>query len=313
MHFLEKHHAQFDTPIESVHQVLKKVTSRAPIKHYKIIGGYDNEVFNVEVEGGQEFVVRINQVPTIGFENERRAIDQCHQAGLPVPEVLYLGKIDSQGKLLDVMIQPKIIGKTMCDGWGKYSDVQREQLLQQMGEIMRKMHDIDAGGFRCRQADEVWDYNNWGEYMNDVVEQSVTNAKYLEELGLKKEQIARVLKLVELLRDEYNEVSPVMCHADLGLSHFFVDEGKIVGLIDFGDWQGNHPVFDFVRLAIDDRINLQEVLAGYGDDIDNFDTLLALYINKCMIGLTKHIFQIKDYNKIEAYRNIFEKNLENLS
>jgi aminoglycoside phosphotransferase (APT) family kinase protein len=57
-------------------------------------------------------------------------------------------------------------------------------------------------------------------------------------------------------------------HGDCQSGHFFLDDGAVSGVIDWADTGVGDPLADLAVLTIDHRHRLDDVLAGYGDDVD---------------------------------------------
>jgi aminoglycoside phosphotransferase (APT) family kinase protein len=61
---------------------------------------------------------------------------------------------------------------------------------------------------------------------------------------------------------------PAFIHGDLQLTHVFVDGDEVVGVIDWSEGGHGDPMFDLATLTLGHEEHLDEVLAGYGGDVD---------------------------------------------
>ena len=67
----------------------------------------------------------------------------------------------------------------------------------------------------------------------------------------------------EVLTDRV--VAPVLTHRDLQTTHVFVDDGRVTGIIDWGDVGVGDGLYDVATLTGRHPDRLDDVLAGYGD------------------------------------------------
>lgn len=80
----------------------------------------------------------------------------------------------------------------------------------------------------------------------------------------------------ELLTDRM--VVPVLTHRDLQPAHVFVDQGRVTGIIDWGDVGIGDGLYDVATLTGRHPDRLDDVLAGYGD-VDR-DTIRAWWAER---------------------------------
>ena len=57
-------------------------------------------------------------------------------------------------------------------------------------------------------------------------------------------------------------------HGDLQITHVFVDDDKITGVIDWSEAAQGDALFDLAILTLGHEERLPEVVAGYGIDVD---------------------------------------------
>ncbi|MFF2078714.1 phosphotransferase [Kitasatospora sp. NPDC058162] len=62
--------------------------------------------------------------------------------------------------------------------------------------------------------------------------------------------------------------TPVFIHGDLQPSHVFVDGDEVTGIIDWSDGGPGDALFDLAILTLGHERHLDDVLAGYGADVD---------------------------------------------
>jgi aminoglycoside phosphotransferase (APT) family kinase protein len=62
--------------------------------------------------------------------------------------------------------------------------------------------------------------------------------------------------------------TPVFIHGDLQLGHVFVDGDEVTGIIDWSEASQGDALFDLATLTLAHEEHLDDVLAGYGTDVD---------------------------------------------
>ena len=61
---------------------------------------------------------------------------------------------------------------------------------------------------------------------------------------------------------------PVFMHGDLQVAHVFVDGDEVTGILDWSEAGRGAALYDLASLTLGHREHLDEVLAGYGTDVD---------------------------------------------
>jgi aminoglycoside phosphotransferase len=62
--------------------------------------------------------------------------------------------------------------------------------------------------------------------------------------------------------------TPVFTHGDLQVTHVFVDDDEITGVIDWSEAAQGDALYDLASLTLGHQEHLDDVVAGYGTDID---------------------------------------------
>src|SRR5919197_6255781 len=83
--------------------------------------------------------------------------------------------------------------------------------------------------------------------------------------GLGDDDCSFTLHAIERYGREFGCDAPVLCHGDYLPEHIFVDGAlRVCGVIDFGDYEGNHPVHDFAVMRMSGGEGLERaVRRGY--------------------------------------------------
>ena len=73
-------------------------------------------------------------------------------------------------------------------------------------------------------------------------------------------------------------------HGDLQLAHVFVDGDEVTGIIDWSDACCGDALFDIAILTLGHPEHLDDVIAGYGTDVDR-DVVRAWWALRCLLAI----------------------------
>jgi aminoglycoside phosphotransferase (APT) family kinase protein len=185
------------------------------------------------------------------------------------------------------------------------------------GETLGKAHTVRAGGFYQRHPDGRWDFPDWRSLMDSTVHDRAADGEWIRQAGFSDGELAYMIRMIEVYRDEFNCPDPILCHGDFLPEHIFVDEAlRVTALIDFGMCQGAHPIHDFTTLAMSDTgLTPELVLAGYPRRAwvpDRFQLRLHLHKLTLGMGFLAHHVRIEHYAEIPANARSLRETLEHL-
>lgn len=75
---------------------------------------------------------------------------------------------------------------------------------------------------------------------------------------------------------------PAFIHGDLHIEHVFVDGAEVTGIIDWSEAGQGDPLFDLASLTLANEEHLEDVIAGYGVDVDR-DLIRAWWSWRCLV------------------------------
>jgi len=78
--------------------------------------------------------------------------------------------------------------------------------------------------------------------------------------------------------------TPVFTHGDLHIAHVFIDGHEVTGILDWSEAAPGDALFDLATLTLGHQENLDDVLAGYGTDVDR-DLIRAWQSWRCLIAV----------------------------
>ena len=285
----EKHLVELHTKqtilVEVLDEILRQVSPERVLSKQRIIAGEVNEVYDVTFADGLHVIVRISRDEEKHFEQELWAIRKCGARGVPVPEVLGVWRLSTEGQPLDICVQRKIDGVPLAD-----ADLPQHTLRQivvQAGAFLSYIHAIPVKGFGY--------INGEGEGVF-LTRESETNAFLAKEaefhvlakrLDLSDRDMSRALRLV--VDDERAQsVEPCLTHNDFSARHILVANAAISGIIDFGEVAGNEPLSDLVRWDYYDaaRFPFEWLQEGYADKhVFDADFARRLHIKRIAFSL----------------------------
>ncbi|MEU9606444.1 phosphotransferase [Streptomyces sp. NPDC048057] len=78
--------------------------------------------------------------------------------------------------------------------------------------------------------------------------------------------------------------TPAFIHGDLQIAHVFVDGDEVTGVIDWSEAGRGEALFDLATLTLGHEEHLDDLLAGYGTDVD-LDVIRAWWSLRSLLGV----------------------------
>lgn len=154
--------------------------------------------------------------------------------------------------------------------WERGQSVTSDRVIwQQMGEDLRRLHEVKVPGFGplvIREGVAQGAERTWSPFVD------FTRSRGLEQLG---EQGYLDAVTVGELERRYDDAGVALTmqgpgslvHGDMEGGHVFAVDGHYVGVIDFGQAQIGDPRWDLARIALwDGPAATDAVIDGYGSD-----------------------------------------------
>ena len=136
-----------------------------------------------------------------------------------------------------------------------------------VGAAVRKVHDSPLPPWPGRSVDELatqLDVECEWLVANDVLAPDV---------------VTRNRRLAETVLRPW---TPVFIHGDLQIAHIFVDGDEVTGIIDWSEASQGDALFDLACLTLAHEEHLDDVIAGYGTDVDR-DLIRAWWSLRCLL------------------------------
>jgi aminoglycoside phosphotransferase (APT) family kinase protein len=135
------------------------------------------------------------------------------------------------------------------------------------GAAIRRLHDSPLPPWPGKSVDELaarLDSECEWLLANDVVPADV---------------VARNRRLAETVLRPW---TPAFIHGDLHLTHVFVDGDELTGIIDWSEAAPGDALFDLASLTLAHQGHLDDLLAGYGGDVDR-DLIRGWWSWRCLV------------------------------
>jgi aminoglycoside phosphotransferase (APT) family kinase protein len=95
--------------------------------------------------------------------------------------------------------------------------------------------------------------------------------------------------------------TPVFTHGDLQITHVFVEGDEVTGIIDWSEASQGDALFDLATLTLAHEEHLEDVLAGYGTEVDR-DLIRAWRSWRCLV-VVRWLFE-NGFGPIDEYPEI---------
>ena len=145
------------------------------------------------------------------------------------------------------------------------------------GAAIRKLHDAPLPPWPGHSLDGL------AASLDRECELLVTNGVLPADLVTRNRQVAEAV---------FRPWTPVFTHGDLQISHVFVDDDEVTGVIDWSEAGQGDAMHDLAILTLGHEERLADVLAGYGGDVD-LDAIRAWWSVRSLLAvrwLTEHGF-----------------------
>jgi aminoglycoside phosphotransferase (APT) family kinase protein len=229
------------TPRPIIDSVVQSVCGRAVERIVPLTGGGMNETYRVELSGDVAVIARIARQSVPWFIDETHLMSQARDVGVPTPEVLGVEQLDHDGELLSFSIQRLLPGRSLEELVGELPPSDLERLVMDAGELLARVHSIvpDRG---VRHP------------LRLPAEPVVARLVHIVGEVLGEAAAAVVEQGADFLRAEVMAHPPPPLHSlaqgDFLPKNLLIDDGAIVGVIDWEFAGPASPAFDLARWEV---------------------------------------------------------------
>ena len=219
---------------------------------------------------GARLVIRGEAHESNGLDQEAWFLARARQAGVPVPEVVWLGAAETPAGPKTVMVQTAVARplSIMLPGM---SAGQRRSAARSCGQVIARLHSVPVDGFYRRHADGSFEFADNAALQSADLANRLDNLRSLAGAGLLTQaEVRRAEGLLPGTVAARGDGPAVLCHGELFPDHIFVAAGEdeavtVTGLIDFGDACGGRPLDDLALLCWEwPEVDRAALAAGYG-------------------------------------------------
>src|SRR3954471_15816845 len=212
------------TPRQVIESVVRSVCGHGVDQLVRLTAGGMNETYRVELAAAGSVVVRIARQPVPWFTDEEHIMAQARAVGVPTAEVLGVEHLEHDGELLSFSIQQILPGRSLDELVGELPAVDLERLVMDAGELLARVHSLvpDRGvRHELRPPDE----------------HSLARGERIVEQTLGPSAASVVERGAAFLRRDLAALPApsgvVLVHSDWLPKHLLIDNGAIVGVIDW--------------------------------------------------------------------------------
>lgn len=270
-----------------------------------LAGSVSNQDFMVHTGAG-DFVLKIGDRRELSAE--AWACERIRTAGVAGPDVVAFEASPV------AMPRPFLLMRRLP---GEGLDSAPHDAFVEAGRQLRLVHSVRADGYGFLAGTDpvggVWagPHATWKAVtdeapncLGELVDQHVIS---IELAGRINDALVRFARAVEF--DEPG----VLLHGDLKPPHVFAEDGRFVGLIDWGDVAVGDPRYDLARFSIGAPEALVPLLAGYGVELDD-ELHLTFAVYRVIRMTTALLYELRwGGDWFDAYRATIEADLELLA
>jgi aminoglycoside phosphotransferase (APT) family kinase protein len=224
------------TPLPVIESVVRSVCGQASRRVVRLTGGEVNETYRVDLSSGVAVVVRIARRPVPWFVDEAHVMAQARAVGVPTPEVLGVEQVDHDGELLSFSIQRLVTGVSLGELASDLPTSDLERLVLDAGELLGRVHTVAPGRGILHE-------------LTVPDERFIAFRVGVVSRALGPTAAAVVERGAELLTEAVTTLPAPrlsLAHSDWLPKHLLIDDGAIVGVID---WERAGPAPPALDLA----------------------------------------------------------------
>jgi len=238
------------TPRPVIDAVVRRTCGRGAERLVPLPGGGLHETYRADVHDHLQVVVRIARRPVPWFTDEGHVMAQARRVGVPTPDVLGTEQVEQDGELLSFSILELLPGRPLDVLAGAIPASDLERLVQDAGELLARVHGVVPDRGTTHQLALPDD---------GVVDRALRVAQTLGPAAARAVERAASFLLHEVTARPAPALA--LAHGDWLPKHLLVDEGVIVGVIDWEFAGPASPALDLARW----EVSAGDRLADRGD------------------------------------------------
>jgi aminoglycoside phosphotransferase (APT) family kinase protein len=257
-------HAAWTTPPAAVARLVAEVADSAALDIRRVVRGEQNEVYDVSVDGAPSLIVRISHGGAAAFEREAWVLGQCAARGMRAPRIHGLRRFSVEGIALVAMVMDKVPGDRLCDA--DLDEAEARRVLREVGAWLTELHSIPVQGFGYLDGRGVGKLATLDDWLTGLTSASLAFEEAGHSVGF---SAATIQIWIREIVDAFHAAPPrvTLIHNDLLTGHVIVNDGKLSGIIDFGEVAAEPAASDFAKwdFVEGERFPVEWIAAGYRD------------------------------------------------
>ncbi|HLI66958.1 MAG TPA: aminoglycoside phosphotransferase family protein [Caulobacteraceae bacterium] len=251
-------HAGFAAPDVLIAGAARAVSKSPIAARERIVHGEANEVYRIRFESGLSVILRIARHAPGLFEKEAWAIGRCRMLAMRVPEVLSIQRIESGGEILELCFLELLPGQRLSDSLALPRATLRS-IVEEVGEQLSRMHTIGVADLG--EAAQFFEGDT-----DDFLAMEGEFVRLGAAAGVNPAALERGFRAFETVMAS-GPVERRLTHNDIRACHILVHEGRLSGLIDFGQASMDSPINEFGKWAYweEPELPVAWLEQGYGD------------------------------------------------
>lgn len=288
-------HARIGVPRSVVVGLVERATRRGVVEVERIVRGDENEVYRVGLVDGGVVYPRIRLSASDGdvelgeVEQEAWAMDRARAAGVPVPEVLSVERVESTTDARAAMVMVAAPGRQLAELLPTLRAGERRTAMTELGRTLARLHEVSMPG--VWRPDVNGDWPDPRQRRQDFLADRTAEAGELAAAGLSADEVDATIGWLGASPDNPPDTSLhdrpdrsdnqpltatdadgadaridiVLCHGDLSPEHVFVDsELRVTGLIDWGLWHAGSAIGDLAYVSMGhDHADFAAIVRGH--------------------------------------------------
>ncbi len=220
--------------------VVRSVCGHDVVRVVPLTGGGMNETYRVELSDGVSVVARIARQALPWFTDESQIMAQARAVGVPTPQVLGVEQLHHDGEVLSFSIQRFLPGRSLDELVQELPATDLERLVINGGELLARVHSmVPDRGLRHE--------------LRLPAERDIARVARIADEALGPAAAAAVERGADVLREMMvtRPSPPVrLAHGDFLPKNLLVQDGAIVGVIDWEFAGPASPAFDLARWEV---------------------------------------------------------------
>jgi aminoglycoside phosphotransferase (APT) family kinase protein len=155
-----------------------------------------------------------------------------------------------------------------------------DEVLADAGRSLRQVHDMRLPGFGLvgtGQRQLTGTSDSWAGFLHSAVAEASRTIPVDVMPAVMQDEVAAQLSQHHIRTHLAGIDQGVLLHGDLMPRHVWNDEGRLAGLIDWGDAMVGDPLFDLARFSMASEEAFERFLRGYGGSTPPDERILAFY------------------------------------